>query len=147
MGRKLSGGEAALAIRGGVTAVLDLTSEFSETQPLRSLEYLNIPILDLTSPSQHQMETMARFIANHVESGKVYVHCKAGYSRSAAAVGAWLLASHQTANIAETLAALRRARPSIIVRPEVIEALTFFAETCDPSHELLAEPNPAAQIA
>jgi hypothetical protein len=62
-------------------------------------------------------------------------------------VGAWLLASHHTANVGETLELLRRVRPSIIVRPEVIAALTFFADRHDSSRESLTERIGSSQIA
>jgi predicted protein tyrosine phosphatase len=127
IGRKLNEREAEEAIRLGVTAVLDLTAEFSEARPFLSTQYLNIPILDLTAPTQTQMAMMADFIRNNCERGKVYIHCKIGYSRSAAAVGAYLISSGKAANAEEAIAGMRRARPSIIVRPEIVDALKTFA--------------------
>jgi predicted protein tyrosine phosphatase len=127
IGRKLTNQEAAGAARAGVTAVLDLSVEFSEAKPFRAICYRNIPILDLTAPTQEQLREMAGFIAEHAESGIVYVHCKIGYSRSAAAVAAYLLTSGGARNVEEALATIRRARPSIVVRPEVIRALMCFA--------------------
>jgi len=55
IGRKLNDREAANAVRQGVTAVLDLTAEFSEAKPFLALRYLNIPILDLTAPMQKRL--------------------------------------------------------------------------------------------
>ena len=117
-----------MAVRQGVTAVLDLTAEFAEAAPFRALSYCNLPILDLTAPTQSQLREAAAFIAQEVANGTVYVHCKIGYSRSAAAVGAYLLASQEAASAAEAVAQLRRARPSIVVRQESIDALHDFAE-------------------
>lgn len=123
IGRKLSDREAAEAARQGVTAVLDLTAEFSEAKPFLGVRYLNIPILDLTAPSQEQLQDMAAFIAEHSRKGVVYVHCKIGYSRSAAAVAAHLLMTGQVGSLDEALDILRAARPSIVIRPEVITTL------------------------
>jgi len=59
------------------------------------------------------------------------VHCKIGYSRSAAAVGAYLLASGQAATVTDVVEHLRQGCPSIIVRPEVWDALQTFAQTAN----------------
>ena len=127
IGRRLSDGEAAAAVRVGVTAVLDLTSEFSEASPFLRLPYCNVAILDLTAPTPDQLRTAVAFIAQHATTGTVYVHCKIGYSRSAAAVGAHLLAAGQAGTVGDAEARLRRARPSIVIRPEVMDALRRFA--------------------
>ena len=70
---------------------------------------------------------MAAFIGQESQHGTVYTHCKSGYSRSAAAVAAHLLTSGQAASVEEALAMLRKVRPSIVVRPEVISVLREFA--------------------
>ena len=123
IGRTLSNREASSAVRAGVTAVLDLTAEFSEAKAFRAISYHNIPILDLTAPSQEQLREMAAFISEQSEKGIVYVHCKIGYSRSAAAVGAYLLASGKCGSVEDVVALLRQVRPSIIIRPEALAAL------------------------
>jgi protein-tyrosine phosphatase/membrane-associated phospholipid phosphatase len=127
IGRKLNHREAADAVRQGVTAVLDLTAEFSEANPFLATRCLNIQILDLTAPTQEQLAAMAAFIEEQARTGIVYVHCKIGYSRSAAAVCAHLLACGQTNTVVDALTLLRRARPSIVVRSEAVEALKRFA--------------------
>lgn len=129
LGRVLRPREAAECIRQGVTAVLDLTAEFAEAAPFRAIRYHNLPILDLTAPTQEQLREAAAFIAAESARGTVYVHCKIGYSRSAAVVGAYLLASGRAATAEEAIAQLRQARPALIVRPEAREALRTFAET------------------
>jgi predicted protein tyrosine phosphatase len=126
IGRKLRHREASEAVRLGVTDVLDLTAEFSEAKPFLAKNYLNVPVLDLTAPSQEQLHQMAAFVAERSARGIVYIHCKIGYSRSAAAVAAFLLTTNRAATAEEAVAALRRVRPSIVVRPEVIAALAEF---------------------
>ncbi len=127
IGSRLSNAEATRLIRSGVTAVLDLTSEFSEASPFLGLAYCNTPILDLTAPTPEHLQATTAFIAQHAKTGVVYVHCKIGYSRSAAVVGAHLLATGQAANVAEAEVRLRQARPSIVIRPEAMAALHRFA--------------------
>lgn len=126
IGRQLSDADAADAVRHGVTAVLDLTAEFGEAAPFRAMTYRNLPILDLTAPTLDQMREAVQFIGAEAARGTVYVHCKAGYSRSAAVVVAYLLSSHQAATTQEAVEQLRKARPSIIIRPEVLDALRAF---------------------
>src|SRR5579875_350822 len=129
IGRVLGNVEATEAICQGVTAVLDVTAEFDETAPFRAITYRNLPILDLTAPTQEQLHEAAAFIAEEAAKGKVYVHCKIGYSRSAAVVGAYLLASGQAATAEEAVAQLRQVRPSLIVRLEAMAALRTFERT------------------
>ena len=129
IGRILTKAEATEALKQGVTAVLDLTAEFSEAAPFRGAKYLNLPVLDLTAPTQEQLRDAAAFIAEQAADGLVYVHCKVGYSRSAAAAGAYLLASGQAVTIDQAIGRLCEARPSIVIRPEVMAALREFANS------------------
>jgi protein-tyrosine phosphatase len=123
----LTAKEAGAAVRQGVTAVLDLTAEFSESAPFLSLAYRNIPVLDLTAPTFDQLEEMAAFIEEESSKGIVYVHCKIGYSRTGAAAAAFLLRTGKVRTIPEAIHFLRQVRPAIVIRPEVMTALDEFA--------------------
>ena len=127
IGGKLGARSATKVLCAGVTAVLDLSAEFSEAKPFRKVNYRNIPVLDLTAPTQTQLVEMSEFIANNSQNGAVYVHCKIGYSRSAAAVAAYLIMSGKAKTVGKAFTMIRRARPSIVIRPEVISALSEFA--------------------
>jgi membrane-associated phospholipid phosphatase len=129
IGRKLNDRDAALAVQRGVTAVVDLTSEFSEARPFHSIAYLNLPILDLTAPTPEQLRTGVDFISAHRDAGVVLVHCKIGYSRSAAVVGSWLLDAGLAATPEAAVARIRAARPGLVVRPEAWAALCEFSRS------------------
>src|SRR5207302_645052 len=126
IGGKLGSRSANKALCGGVAAVLDLSAEFSEPKPFRKINYRNIAVLDLTAPTQAQVVEMSEFISNYSRNGVVYVHCKIGYSRSAAAVAAYLITSGKANTAEEAFAIIRRVRPSIVIRSEVIAALSEF---------------------
>lgn len=89
-GRLLTKREALAMSAMGVTGVLDVTAEYSETRALQKIEYLNVPVLDLTQPSREHLDAAIAFITKHARRGGVYVHCALGVSRSAAVVGAYI---------------------------------------------------------
>jgi hypothetical protein len=126
IGRKLADAEAAQAVAQGVTAVLDLTGESSETRPFLAVVYRQLPVLDLTAPTPSQLNEAVDFICTESARGVVYVHCKVGYSRTAAVAGAYLLASGAVKTVEEVAAKLRAARPGIIIRPEAMQALRMY---------------------
>jgi membrane-associated phospholipid phosphatase len=126
IGRTLNAREGKRALDDGVTAILDLTCELPETPVFaRHPNYHNLPVLDLTAPTAAQFAEAIAFIDRHVrKGGVVYVHCKAGYSRSAAIVAAYLLKTNQVADATAALAHLRRCRSGIIIRPEALAAIS-----------------------
>jgi Dual specificity phosphatase, catalytic domain/PAP2 superfamily len=126
IGCKLGWRSADKALCSGVISVLDLSAECSEAKPFRQINYRNIPVLDLTAPTQAQLAEMSKFIGTHSRNGVVYVHCKIGYSRSAAAIAAYLTISGKVKTAVEAFAMIRRVRPSVVIRPEVLSALSEF---------------------
>jgi hypothetical protein len=106
IGTRLDDREAMKLRQKGVTAVLDLAAEFSEATPFLDLNYRNIPVLDLTALNPMQLREAVGFIKEQSARGVVYVHCKVGYSRTAVAVGAYLIASGQAQSASEALALL-----------------------------------------
>nr|WP_278249825.1 dual specificity protein phosphatase family protein [Lysobacter enzymogenes] len=80
-------------------------------------------MLDLVAPTPVQLRDAAAAIAQRQERGEVLVCCALGYSRSAAAVAAWLLLSGRAPTVDEAVAILRRARPVIVLREPHLRAL------------------------
>ncbi|MEM9753263.1 MAG: dual specificity protein phosphatase family protein [Planctomycetota bacterium] len=121
IGRVLDSEEAERAVASGVTAVLDLSVAFDEAEPFLDgrVAYLHLPVLDLTAPTPAQREAAIAFIEEHAGAGVVYVHCKIGYSRSVAVVGAWLLATGRDGTVDAAIETIRRVRPAVVVRLEV----------------------------
>jgi hypothetical protein len=128
IGGKLGVKCANKALSSGVGSVLDLSAEFSEVKPFRQTNYRNIPVLDLTAPTQVQLVEMSQFIGEHVQNRAVYVHCKIGYSRSAAAIAAYLLMAGKVKSAKEAFSMIRRVRPSVVIRSEVVSALAEFEQ-------------------
>jgi protein-tyrosine phosphatase len=126
IGGKLGNHSAKEALRSGVVSVLDLSAEFSEAKAFRKIDYQNIPVLDLTAPTQAQLMQMSEFIGDHSRTGAVYVHCKIGYSRSAAAIAAYLITSGKVKDAEQAFTMIRRVRPSVVIRREVLSALSEF---------------------
>ena len=61
-------------------------------------------------------------------NGPVLVCCALGFSRSAAAIAAWLLATRRAIGVAEAVEHVRRARPAAVLGPELLQALQRFSE-------------------
>ena len=56
--------------------MLDLSAEFSEAKPFRKINYRNIPVLDLTAPTQAQLMEVGNSSTITLRNGAVYVHCE-----------------------------------------------------------------------
>lgn len=56
------------------------------------VDFLNLPTVDYSSPSTADIETGVEFIQKYADQGDtVYVHCKAGRTRSVTLVGCYLI--------------------------------------------------------
>ena len=139
IGRHLSSREARELIAGGAVAVVDLTGEFAATAPMRTLAYCNVPVCDLTAPTEAQLDRAVDFIRAHAARGRVYVHCKAGYSRTAAVAGAAMMDADATLSADVAIERLKAARLGMIVRPEIVDCLNEYAARRDRSVEFAGE--------
>ncbi|KGL79797.1 Phosphatidylglycerophosphatase and protein-tyrosine phosphatase 1, partial [Tinamus guttatus] len=118
-----------------VRAVLPLNEEY-ETRFLccsaqewaaMGVEQLRLSTVDLTGvPSPQQLHEGVRFILKHRACGNsVYVHCKAGRSRSATMVAAYLIQLHHWTP-QEAIEAIAKIRPHILIRHKQVQVLEEF---------------------
>lgn len=97
-----------------VHGLIDLTAELPcDTSGL--LRYANISQLDLVPPTVEQINRSVRAIESCRTVGRVLVACALGFSRSATAVAAWLLATGQAQCPNEAIEKICRARPSVVL--------------------------------
>eukprot|EP00584_Thalassiosira_punctigera_P021834 CAMPEP_0172574882 /NCGR_PEP_ID=MMETSP1067-20121228/136925_1 /TAXON_ID=265564 ORGANISM="Thalassiosira punctigera, Strain Tpunct2005C2" /NCGR_SAMPLE_ID=MMETSP1067 /ASSEMBLY_ACC=CAM_ASM_000444 /LENGTH=213 /DNA_ID=CAMNT_0013367517 /DNA_START=495 /DNA_END=1136 /DNA_ORIENTATION=+ len=87
------------------------------------IEHLRLPTVDHFEPSVDDLKKAVSFISRHESrGGRVYVHCRAGHGRSAAAVYAWLLYKEPLADpveLNEKLCAMRNVRKSLWRQPNI----------------------------
>jgi len=91
------------------------------------VSFLQLSTTDIfESPSQEKLRTGVNFIKRFENTGRsVYVHCKAGRTRSATLVGCYLMQKyHWTPNEAVDL--IRAKRDHILLRSKQWEALNIF---------------------
>ncbi|XP_068166680.1 phosphatidylglycerophosphatase and protein-tyrosine phosphatase 1 [Antennarius striatus] len=99
------------------------------------VEQLRLSTVDLTGvPSMENLQRGVEFALRHRQQGtSVYVHCKAGRSRSATLVAAYLIRLHCWTP-EEACEKLATVRPHILVRPAQLDLLRrFHQEVCEPS--------------
>jgi protein-tyrosine phosphatase len=74
-----------------------------------------IPMLDLVAPQPAQLRHAAALIEGGRSAGPLLVCCALGYSRSAATIATWLIASDRTKTLGEGIDKIRQVRPRIVI--------------------------------
>jgi len=97
----------------GVVTVIDLCAELPCPAPPDA--YIAAPVLDLIALTTEQLERDVSVRYRAVAAGPVLVCCALGYSRSAAAVAAWLITSGRAANARDAVARIRLVRRQIVL--------------------------------
>ncbi len=114
--------------RHGFAALIDLSAELPA--PTGSWRYANLPCLDLVPPDADALLAAAERIEALRQTGPTLVACALGYSRSAAAVAAWLIRSGRAGSAAASVELIRQRRPQIVLGGEILEALERFTHHC-----------------
>ena len=83
----------------------------------------HIAMLDLVVPDADQLEQAVRAITALAEDRPTLVCCALGYSRSAVASAAWLMATGRAATSRDALEQVSRARPQIVAGAESLRSL------------------------
>lgn len=110
-----------------VRLVVDLTAEFRITSGVSGrYRYLVLPTLDTTVPAYDAFARLVQETAAH--EGPVYIHCAAGYGRSAAVAAAVLIARGLASDVDDAQAQLRAARPKVWLHPGQRAHVMRFAE-------------------
>ncbi|KFO82896.1 Phosphatidylglycerophosphatase and protein-tyrosine phosphatase 1, partial [Cuculus canorus] len=91
------------------------------------VEQLRLSTVDLTGvPTLENLHQGVEFILKHRACGNsVYVHCKAGRSRSATVVAAYLIQLHHWSP-QEAVEAIAKIRPHILIRHKQVRVLETF---------------------
>ena len=99
---------------GDFAAIVDCGAELPAP---RGVPVTAVPMLDLVAPPADALRAAADAIAQARQGeGRVLVCCALGYSRSAAAVAAWLVLSGRAADLEQALDRVRAARATIVLR-------------------------------
>ncbi|MBK7899600.1 MAG: phosphatase PAP2/dual specificity phosphatase family protein [Azonexus sp.] len=129
---------------GGYAALLDLAPELPP--PSGPARRISLPWLDLVPPQPADLAAAAAAIEALRPHGPVLVYCALGYSRSAAAVAAWLLLSGRANDMGDALARVQAARPQAVQGPEHRRALATLASPTGLGQTLpTPTPPPSAQ--
>ncbi|MCC7215256.1 MAG: phosphatase PAP2/dual specificity phosphatase family protein [Burkholderiales bacterium] len=121
VGRSPSARDARAARFAGV---VDLAAELPTARGAWSVDA--VPVLDLTAPTPSALADAAHAIERARARGPVLVCCALGFSRSACAAAAWLLATGRASSVDAALARVRAARAHTVLDDRHARALRAF---------------------
>jgi len=111
---RMSGKHVDLLNENNIDAILDVTAEFDGldwTAYQEDYRYLNVPVLDHTSPTPEQLVLAINWLNQQISEKKnVVVHCALGRGRSVLVVAAYLLAKKPSLSVDEALSSINKIR-------------------------------------
>jgi protein-tyrosine phosphatase len=106
-------------------SIVDLSPELTLDPGTRQIAVC--PVLDLTTPPTDVLSVAVSAIERMRARGPLLVCCALGYSRSACAAAAWLLATRRVASVDDALRRLKEARANVVLGPSHAAALRAVA--------------------
>jgi protein-tyrosine phosphatase len=97
-----------------IASMVDVAAELPVD--VSGVEYRAVAMLDMVAPEIGQLDAAVKAIEELEHARPTLVGCALGYSRSAAAVAAWLVASGRAGTVDEAIDCIRAGRPRIVVR-------------------------------
>lgn len=90
-------------------------------------EYKHIPVVDLTSPTQEQIDEFVTFVNNLISSKKkIVVHCDAGIGRTGTMLACYLV--NKGCSARKAIAEVRKRRPGSIETMEQEDTIIKYEE-------------------
>lgn len=112
----------------GIDCILDVTAEFDSldwTSYRYDVDYLNIPVLDHTSPTSEQLHLALNWIDQHIrDNRKILVHCALGRGRSVLVMAAYLLARNDSLSIIDVMNQIQSVRATARLNKRQLKSLT-----------------------
>lgn len=128
LGCRMSSQHVDLLRENKVDAILDVTAEFDGldwTAYQGDFAYLNVPVLDHTSPTSEQLMHAINWLDQQIAAGRnVVVHCALGRGRSVLVVAAYLLATDSTLTIDEAMTKIQSVRTTARLNKRQLSALS-----------------------
>jgi len=110
--------------QGRFGSLVDCVAELSVARG--DLAYQAVPMLDLLVPEHEQLAAAAAAIEGQAGARPTLVFCALGYSRSASAVAAWLLATGRAKDVAQATEQIAAAKPNVVLGSAHHAALEAF---------------------
>ena len=111
---RMSGQHVDLLNENNIDAILDVTAEFDGldwTAYQEDFRYLNVPVLDHTSPTPEQLVLAINWLNQQISENKnVVVHCALGRGRSVLVVAAYLLAKNPDLSVDDAMRQINQIR-------------------------------------
>lgn len=124
---RMSGKHVDLLNENNITAILDVTAEFDGldyTALREDYRYLNIPVLDHTSPTSEQLLHAINWLDQQIKAKRnVVVHCALGRGRSVLVVAAYLLAKDDSLTVEEAMRRINSVRQTARLNKKQLSAL------------------------